>query len=473
MNRNSISLILALFLSAGAFCSLQAQNWKVSLDFDKHTATIEQDSSYLEYTGALEIPGEIYYNNELYKVVGIGLYAFQNCSGITSLVFPDNITQISDYAFSNCTGLKTVRFGHSLKSAGDGAFQYCSGITSLTLPDSLCMLGIGAFSGCSGLKELSIGSQFAGCENCTFGGCHFDKVVYRGTVEQLCKIGFGTLCYSSADGSDGNPLNNISLLARAQNLYIGDTQVHDLVIPNTVQAINKNLFANCSFLTSVTFGMAVNYIGTSCFERNPNLKYIRFMGETPPSFDAWGETVFSGISSGTNVLVPCGCTDAYDSVLSNFHFQIKEALPYLYAAVSSDTVKGKVGVRSVPDCDNPQFTVEAIPTGSRYVFKCWHDNDTNNPRTVDVVSDTVLVAHFIAVDDAVPEYASSDWKCSVQDGFLHVSGADGEQISISDVTGRVLYRGFVHEEETISLPSSGVFFVKVGNRMVRKVVSAH
>ena len=61
----------------------------------------------------------------------------------------------------------------------------------------------------------------------------------------------------------------------------------------------------------------------------------------------------------------------------------------------------------------------------------------------------------------------------MQGGFLHVSGADGEQISISDVTGRVLYRGFVHEEETISLPSSGVFFVKVGNRMVRKVVSAH
>jgi hypothetical protein len=471
MKRNFFLLVLTMLLSMGLNSRLSAQNWKVSLDFDKHTATIEQDSSYLEYTGALEIPGEIYYNNELYKVVGIGLYAFQNCSGITSLVFPDNITQISDYAFSNCTGLKTVRFGHSLKSAGDGAFQYCSGITSLTLPDSLCMLGIEAFSGCSGLKELSIGSQFAGCENCTFGGCHFDKVVYRGTVEQLCKIGFGTLCYSSADGSDGNPLNNISLLARAQNLYIGDTQVHDLVIPNTVQAINKNLFANCSFLTSVTFGMAVNYIGTSCFERNPNLKYIRFMGETPPRLI--GNKVFSGLSSGTRLIVPCGCTAAYDSVMSVYHLQVEESLPYLYAAVTSDSAKGRVEVLSTPDCDNPQLKVKAVAANGNFLFSHWHDNDTNNPRTVDVVSDTVLVAHFIAVDDAVPEYASSDWKCSVQDGFLHVSGADGEQISISDVTGRVLYRGFVHEEETISLPSSGVFFVKVGNRTVRKVVSAH
>ena len=469
MKNNGLSLILALLLSVSAFCSLQAQNWKVSLDFDKHTATIEQDSSYLEYTGALEIPGEIYYNNELYKVVGIGLYAFQNCSGITSLVFPDNITQISDYAFSNCTGLKTVRFGHSLKSAGDGAFQYCSGITSLTLPDSLCMLGIGAFSGCSGLKELSIGSQFAGCENCTFGGCHFDKVVYRGTVEQLCKIGFGTLCYSSADGSDGNPLNNISLLARAQNLYIGDTQVHDLVIPNTVQAINKNLFANCSFLTSVTFGMAVNYIGTSCFERNPNLKYIRFMGETPPRLI--GNKVFSGLSSGTRLIVPCGCTAAYDSVMSVYHLQVEESLPYLYAAVTSDSAKGRVELLSTPDCDNPQLKVKAVAANGNFLFSHWQDNDTTNPRTVNLVGDTVLVAYFVAKDDAVPDHAASEWHCTAQDGLLHVSGVAGELVTVSDVTGRMLYRGVADGEVTISLSASGVYLVKVGDRPVRKVVS--
>lgn len=459
MKRNFFLLVLTMLLSMGLNSRLSAQNWKVYLDFDKHTAEIVFDSSYLQLSGTLEIPGQFYYNNELYTVVGVGMGAFENCSRITSLVLPNSVTNINKDAFKNCTGLKTVRFGQSLKGIGWSAFKGCSGISSLTLPDSLRTVGWETFSGCSGLKELSIGGQLYGCGTYAFGGCHFDKVVYRGTVAQLCGVIFST--------DEGSPL------AHTKEFYIGDTLVQDLVIPNTVQSINDGTFANCPFLTSVTIGRAVSKIGMFCFENDSNLRSIRFLGETPPSFDAWGETVFSGISSGTNVLVPCGCTDAYDSVLSNFHFQIKEALPYLYAAVSSDTVKGKVGVRSVPDCDNPQFTVEAIPTGSRYVFKCWHDNDTNNPRTVDVVSDTVLVAHFIAVDDAVPEYASSDWKCSVQDGFLHVSGADGEQISISDVTGRVLYRGFVHEEETISLPSSGVFFVKVGNRTVRKVVSAH
>ena len=459
MKRNFFLLVLTMLLSMGLNSRLSAQNWKVYLDFDKHTAEIAFDSSYLQLSGTLEITGQFYYNNELYTVVGVGMGAFENCSRITSLILPNSVTSIKKDAFKNCVGLKTVRFGQSLKSIEWSAFMGCSGISSLTFPDSLRTVSWETFSGCSGLKELSIGNQLYSCGPHAFFGCHFDKVVFRGTVAQLCGVIFST--------ESGSPLS------RAKEFYIGDTLVHDLVIPNTVQSINDGTFANCPFLTSVTIGRAVSKIGMFCFENDSNLRSIRFLGETPPSFDAWGETVFSGIPSGTNVLVPCGCTDAYDSVLSNFHFQIKEALPYLFAAVSSDTVKGKVEVTSVPDCDNPQFTVEAIPTGSRYVFKCWHDNDTNNPRTVDVVSDTLLVAHFVAVDDAVPEYASSDWKCSVQGGFLHVSGADGEQISISDVTGRVLYRGFVHEEETISLPFSGVFFVKVGNRTVRKVVSVH
>ena len=455
MKNNGLSLILALFLSVSAFCSLQAQNWMVYLDFDKHTATIAPDSSYLKLTGTLEIPGEFYYNNELYKVVCIGMNAFENCSGVTSVILPNSITSIYDYAFKNCTGLKTVQFGHSLKSIGWNAFQNCSGITSLTLPDSLRMVGWETFSGCSGLKELSMGSQLAGCGNAAFHGCHFDKVVYRGTVAQLCNVTFSS--------SDGSPL------ARTQNFYIGDTLIHDLVIPHTVQSINNETFANCSFLTSVTFGRAVNSIGIYCFMNDSNLKYIRFLGETPP--ELMENTVFLGLFPKTRLIVPCGCTAAYDSVMSVYHLQMEESLPYLYAAVTSDSAKGRVEVLSTPDCDNPQLKVKAVAAGSKYLFSHWQDKDTTNPRTVELVSDTVMVAYFVAKDDAVPDYAVSEWHCSAQDGMLHVSGVAGELVSVSDVTGRMLYRGVADGEVAIPLSASGVYLVKVGDRPVRKVVS--
>ncbi len=454
MKNNGLSLILALLLSVSAFGSLQAQNWMVYLDFDKHTATIAPDSSYLKLTGTLEIPGEFYYNNEFYKVVCIGMNAFENCSGITSVILPNSITSIYDYAFKNCTGLKTVQFGHSLKSIGWYAFENCSGITSLTLPDSLRMVGWVTFSGCSGMKELSIGSQLAGCGNGAFLGCHFDKVVYRGTVAQLCNVIFSS--------SDGNPL------ARTKNFYIGDTLVHDLVIPHTVQSIESATFANCSFLTSVTFGRAVNSIGFSCFENDSNLKYIRFLGEIPP--ELLDNTVFSGLSSETKLIVPCGCMAAYDSVMSIYHLQMEEALPFLYAAVTSDSSKGRVEMLSTPDCDNPQLKVEAVAAGSKYLFSHWQDKDTTNPRTVDLVSDTVMVAFFVTAA-SVPDHAASDWHCSVQDGLLRVSGVAGELVTVSDVTGRMLYRNIVDEEVTISLSATGVYLVKVGDRPVRKVVS--
>lgn len=455
MKNKTITFIFALLLSVVAFSDLQAQQWMVYLDYDNRTATIAPDSSYLKITGILIIPGEFFYNNEHYKVVGIGMSAFENCTGITSLIFPNSITTIREYAFKNCTGLKTVKFGHSLKGIGGNAFENCSGITSLSLPDSLVMVGWMTFSGCSGLKELSLGNQLSGCGNGAFFGCHFDKVVYRGTMEQFCNMTFG--------------MNGGSPLARTQNFYIGDTLVHDLVIPHTVQFISDGTFANCSFLTSVTFGSAVNSIGFSCFENDSNLKFIRFLGETPP--ELLGNTVFSGLSSGTRLIVPCERSAAYDSALSLYNFQMEENLPYLYSAVSSDSSKGRVELLSTPDCDNPQLKVEAVAANSSYLFSHWQDNDTTNPRTVDLVSDTVMVAYFVAKDDAVPDYATSNWHCGAQDGLLHVAGVAGELVTVSDMTGRILYRNVADDEVTISLSASGVYLVKVGDRPVRKVVS--
>ena len=55
----------------------------------------------------------------------IGNYAFEGCSGLTSLTLPAGITSI-----------------------GYGAFIGCSGLTSLTLPAGITKIGSSAFAGC-------------------------------------------------------------------------------------------------------------------------------------------------------------------------------------------------------------------------------------------------------------------------------------------------------------------------------------
>ena len=50
------------------------------------------------------------YNNYYTSNDVIGSYAFQGCSGLTSLTLPAGIGWIGDNAFNGCSGLKEVRF---------------------------------------------------------------------------------------------------------------------------------------------------------------------------------------------------------------------------------------------------------------------------------------------------------------------------------------------------------------------------
>ncbi|MBR1788972.1 MAG: leucine-rich repeat domain-containing protein, partial [Bacteroidaceae bacterium] len=66
------------------------------------------------------------------SVTEIGDFAFQGCSGLTSVTIPNSVTEIRGSAFWGCTGLTSVTIGNSVKVIDERAFTYCSGLTSVT-----------------------------------------------------------------------------------------------------------------------------------------------------------------------------------------------------------------------------------------------------------------------------------------------------------------------------------------------------
>jgi len=78
----------------------------------------------------------------------ISANAFQNCANVSTVQIPDCIVNIGDYAFQNCTGLTSVTWGNF--SIGKYAFQNCTALSACIIFDNTS-LGDGAFSGCSGL----------------------------------------------------------------------------------------------------------------------------------------------------------------------------------------------------------------------------------------------------------------------------------------------------------------------------------
>ena len=103
-------------------------------------------------TGAVAIPSTLGGK----PVTSIGDYAFDGCSGLTSVTIPNSVTSIGEYAFISCTNLTSVTIGKGVTSIGRWAFSGCSGLTSVTIPDSVTDIGDSAFSDCSGLTSVTI-----------------------------------------------------------------------------------------------------------------------------------------------------------------------------------------------------------------------------------------------------------------------------------------------------------------------------
>ena len=65
------------------------------------------------------------------SISSIGISAFNNARGLTTLRIPVNITTIGNSAFYECDGLTSVTIDSGTTSIGGGAFMFCSGLTAV------------------------------------------------------------------------------------------------------------------------------------------------------------------------------------------------------------------------------------------------------------------------------------------------------------------------------------------------------
>ncbi len=80
--------------------------------------------------GAVTIPAQIVG----LPVSSIGNYAFQYCTGLTSVTIPSSVTSIGDYAFNSCTEMKSAVFqGNAPACFGFGSDMFTSTALGFTV----------------------------------------------------------------------------------------------------------------------------------------------------------------------------------------------------------------------------------------------------------------------------------------------------------------------------------------------------
>lgn len=91
-----------------------------TLDLSEAKIVKGGDYYYSRYRSTSYVHTDYYTSDDV-----IGEYAFENCSGLTSVTFPSSVTSIGEYAFSGCSGLTSVTIPSSVTSIGDSAFEGC------------------------------------------------------------------------------------------------------------------------------------------------------------------------------------------------------------------------------------------------------------------------------------------------------------------------------------------------------------
>ena len=356
-----------------------------------------------------------YYNGFYFDGGGV----FAGCSGLTSITIPNGVTSIEPNTFYGCTGLASINLPEGLVSIGDGAFANCSSLSALTIPSTVSSIGsgatgTGAFSGCTGLSSIT------------------SMAYYSPILSNVNTFPFAAIRNIPVHIPCGSSMNY--RYAAYWNSFIN---IQDAMLYQLDLLVNDTTWGSATY-SCVQFGTSLTAIPKN------GATFVRWNDgntENPRTVTITTDTTFTAIFGGhaTYTVSVEPNNPAMGSVTGGGTFDdgsatTISATPFIgYHFVSwSDgnadnprtvTVESNITYTAVfapniysvtAEVQNPSMgsvngggsynynsnvTLTAMPNScSRFVS--WTDGNTENPRTITVVSDTTLTAVFEGVDYA-------------------------------------------------------------------------
>lgn len=207
-----------------------------------------------KYTGIIKVPP--YVSKQHIPVVGIGVFAFRDCVGLTEVYLPNTMLYLESLSFYWAEDLQKVDVGENLVAIGPNAFEGCQELSSINIPQSLEYVGYEAFFYCPKMVTPLYNDKYFfyypmtyyesqgqtytipdGIEVIGEGAFIFtflDEVVIPNTVKTISEYAF--------DGSQIKRVNIPHSVETIGNNAFGQTCIEEITVPSSVKNFGKAVF---------------------------------------------------------------------------------------------------------------------------------------------------------------------------------------------------------------------------------------
>ncbi|MCL2634998.1 MAG: leucine-rich repeat domain-containing protein, partial [Oscillospiraceae bacterium] len=97
------------------------------------------------------------------SVTSIGLWAFVNCTSLSSINIPDSVAVIGVGAFKGCTDLTSINIPVNVTQIGEETFYNCISLEKVFIPDNIEFISLGRET-----PQVNFKGAFDGCDNLTY-----------------------------------------------------------------------------------------------------------------------------------------------------------------------------------------------------------------------------------------------------------------------------------------------------------------
>ena len=331
-------------------------------DGDTKTLSITGTGAMFDFSEASAVPweeesGEIEQIEISDGITSIGQYAFYGMKRVTELHLPDSVTEIGDYACADMETLQSADMPANLRVLGDNAFYFSKALTRLVLPEGLESIGENCFACTYSLAELNVPDSVKYIGACGLTDCALWNQIQAENGDFLI-VGDGILyqyycTYLSDDGSVTVPDGVKSIVGNAFGfpLYVPlmdwnvvnlarNKLLHHIILPDSVQRIDANTFADLTTLESVRLPAQLTEIADGLFSGCRLLTSVNI----PETVEKIGNRAFFGCESLAELDIPVtvgqiGTEALYGTKwLSDLHDFMIFGDGYLYSYTGRDKI---------------------------------------------------------------------------------------------------------------------------------------